>query len=181
MGIFSNIQLNNFEDLLFLELNDLYDGEQRLCDCLPKMATAATASALKQAFTDHAVQTKRHASRLEQIFVELGKPAGQEVCHAMKGLIKEGTEIMDAAGSSDVRDAALISTAQRIEHHEIAGYGSARTFAQYLGHASVVRLLQSTLDEEKQADAKLTTLAEDNINLKAVSTSNVMGSTEWEA
>jgi ferritin-like metal-binding protein YciE len=150
MGIFSNLQVNTFEELLLLELNDLYDGEQRLVDALEKMAEAASSPSLKQAFSTHLSETKRQLSRLEQIFVELGKPSGQETCYAMKGLIKEGAEICSAEGSPDVKDAALISAAQRVEHYEIAGYGSARTFAEHLGHTSVARLLQTTLTKRRR-------------------------------
>ena len=172
MAIFSNIQFNSIDDLLLRELNDLYDAERRMCDALPQMADAASNPALKQAFTEHLSQTKCQVSRLEQIFVDLGKPAGQETCYAMKGLIKEGSEIVDAVGNPDVKDAALISAAQRIEHYEIAGYGSARAFAQHRGHSNVVRLLQSTLDEEKETDAKLTKLAEEGINVRAEQTAS---------
>jgi ferritin-like metal-binding protein YciE len=178
--MFFNVKLNSLEDLLLLELNDLYDAEKRLCDALPEMADAATSPALKQAFHEHAQQTKRHVSRLEQIFVELGKPSSRETCEAMKGLIKEGEEIIGATGSPDVRDAALISAAQRVEHYETAGYGSARTFAQHLGHSNVVRLLQTTLDEEKETDARLTQMAEASINTKAESAADV-GGESWGA
>ena len=167
MGFFVNVHLDSLEDLLLLEINDLYDAEQRLCEALPQMADAATSPALKQAFRSHFEQTKRQVSRLEQIFVDLGKPASRETCDAMKGLIKEGAEIIDAVGNPDVKDAALISAAQRVEHYEMAGYGSARTFAQHLGHSNVVRLLQMTLDEEKETDRQLTQLAEQRINIKA--------------
>ena len=116
----------------------------------------------------------RQVSRLEQIFVDLGKPSGRETCDAMKGLIKEGGDIVDAVGNPDVKDAALISAAQRIEHYEVACYGSARTFAQHLGHSNVVRLLQMTLDEEKETDQRLTQLAEEGINVKAEATSRAV-------
>jgi ferritin-like metal-binding protein YciE len=182
MGMFFNVKLNTLEDLLLLELNDLYDGEKRLCDALPQMAEAATSPALKQAFQAHLQETKRQVSRLEQIFVDLGRPASRETCDAMKGLIKEGSEIIDATGNPDVRDAALISAAQRVEHYEVAGYGSARTFAQHLGHSNVVRLLQLTLEEEKETDAKLTQLAEGSINIKAEAAVGDVGehSHTWE-
>ena len=178
MGLFFNVKLNSLEDLLMLELNDLYDAEQRIIEALPQMADAASSSALKQAFRQHLEETKRQASRLEQIFVDLGKPASRETCDAMKGLIKEGSEIVDATGNPDVKDAALISAAQRVEHYEIAGYGSARAFAEHLGHSNVVRLLQMTLDEEKQADARLTQLAEASINVKAESAVDI-GDRSW--
>jgi ferritin-like metal-binding protein YciE len=169
MGMFFNTELNSLDDLLLLEINDLYDAEQRLVEALPQMAEAATAPALKQAFLQHLQETKRQVSRLEQIYVDLGKSASRHTCAAMKGLIKEGSEIVEAIGSSDVKDAALIGAAQRVEHYEMAGYGTARTFAEHLGLASVAKLLQTTLDEERRADIHLTELAEENINVKAES------------
>jgi ferritin-like metal-binding protein YciE len=167
MGMFFNVQLNSLDDLLILELADLYDAEKRLCDALPDMAEAASSPTLRQLFQTHLEQTNRHVSRLEQIFVDLGRSASRETCDAMKGLIKEGSEIVSAEGHPDVKDAALISAAQRVEHYEIAGYGSARTFAEHLGHSNVVRLLQMTLDEEKETDQRLTQLAEERVNVKA--------------
>jgi ferritin-like metal-binding protein YciE len=169
MGMFFNTELNSLEDLLLLEINDLYDAEKRLVEALPDMAEAATAPALKQAFMQHLQETQRQVSRLEQIYVDLGKSASRQTCDAMKGLIKEGTEIVEAVGSPDVKDAALIGAAQRVEHYEMAGYGTARTFAEHLGHANVARLLQTTLDEERRTDIRLTELAEENINVKAES------------
>ncbi|MEN6452165.1 MAG: ferritin-like domain-containing protein [Thermoguttaceae bacterium] len=180
MGMFFNTQLDSLEDLLLLELSDLYDGEKRLCVALPKMADAASSPVLKQAFQRHVQETERQVSRLEQIFVDLGKPANRETCDAMKGLIKEGSEIIDATGSPEVKDAALISAAQRVEHYEMAGYGSARTFAQQLGHSNVARLLQMTLDEEKETDKQLTCLAEESISVKVGSTAGISTGT-WEA
>lgn len=180
MGMFFNTELNSLEDLLLMELSDLYDGEKRLCSALPKMADAASSPMLKQAFHQHLQETERQVSRLEQIFVDLGRPATRETCDAMKGLIKEGSEIIDATGSPEVKDAALISAAQRVEHYEMAGYGSARTFAQHLGHSNVARLLQMTLDEEKETDKRLTQMAEESINVKAESSVNV-GTQTWEA
>jgi ferritin-like metal-binding protein YciE len=180
MGLFYNVELNSLEDLLRLELNDLYDAENRLCDALPKMAEAATSPGLKEAFQRHFEQTRRQVSRLEQIFVDLGTPAGRETCDAMKGLIKEGAEIIAATGNPAVKDAALISAAQRVEHYEVAGYGSARTFARLLGHSTVARLLQLTLDEEKETDQRLTQLAEGNINVRAETAAGA-GSKDWEA
>jgi ferritin-like metal-binding protein YciE len=167
MGLFFNIELNSLEDLFWMELADLYDAENRVCDALPKMAEAANSPSLKEAFNNHLTQTKRQVSRLEQIFVQLGKPVKRETCDAMKGLIKEGDEIISASGDPDVKDAALISAAQRVEHYEMAGYGTARTFAEHLGHADAARLLQMTLDEERETDKVLTFIAEQNINYKA--------------
>ena len=176
MGLFFNVELNSLDDLLLLEMDDLYDAEKQLCKALPQMAEAATSPALKQAFEEHFQQTQRQVSRLEQAFVDLGKPGGKQTCNAMKGLIKEGSDIIDATGSAEIKDAALISAAQRVEHYEIAGYGSARTFAQHLGHGNVVRLLQSTLDEEKETDSRLTQLAEANINVRAEA-----GGSKWNS
>jgi ferritin-like metal-binding protein YciE len=170
MGMFFSTQLNSLEDLLMLEINDLYDAEKRIVEALPEMVQAASSPALKQAFEQHLQETQRQVSRLEQIFVELGKPASRQTCEAMKGLIKEGSEIVDAVGNEDVKDAALIGAAQRVEHYEMAGYGTARTFAEHLGHSNVARLLQATLDEERQTDMRLTELAEENINVKAENT-----------
>jgi ferritin-like metal-binding protein YciE len=167
MSLFFNKELNSFEDLLALELDDLYDAEQRLCIALPKMAEAASSQQLRAAFEEHARQTQRHVSRLEQIFVDIGRTAKRETCDAMKGLISEGQAIINATGSPDIKDAALIGAAQRVEHYEMAGYGTARTFAERLGLNDVVRLLQTTLEEERETDKRLTELAEQQINVKA--------------
>jgi ferritin-like metal-binding protein YciE len=168
MNLFFSKELNSLEDLFVMELGDLYDAEKRLCDALPKMAEAASSQTLKRAFTEHWGQTKRHVSRLEQVFSQLAKPVTRETCDAMKGLIKEGEEVIDATGDPDVKDAALIGAAQRVEHYEMAGYGTARTFAQHLGYSEAASLLQATLEEEESTDEKLTDLAEQSINVRAV-------------
>jgi ferritin-like metal-binding protein YciE len=171
MGLFSSsLALNSFDDLFVEQLQDLYDAEQRLVKALPKMAAAANSSALKTAFQDHLRQTQNHVIRLEQVFKQIGKPASSKTCEAMKGLIAEGDEVVSANGDPDVKDAALIAAAQRVEHYEIAGYGTVRTFAQRLGHQGAARLLQETLDEEAATDKKLTALAEQSINPKAAAT-----------
>ena len=167
MNLFNSLELNSLEDLLVMELEDLFDAEKRLCDALPKMADAASSEELKRAFNEHYQQTKRQVSRLEEIFSRLGRSATRETCDAMKGLIREGSEIISATGDPDVKDAALIGAAQRVEHYEIAGYGTARTFAEHLGYSEVARLLQTTLDEESKTDTKLTQLAQESINVKA--------------
>jgi len=149
------------------QLQDLYDAEQRLVKALPKMATAAHNPELKAAFQQHHEQTLNHVKRLQSVFGALNKTAEAKTCEAMKGLIEEGQEMVNAKGDEDVRDAALIAAAQRVEHYEIAAYGSARTFAQRLGNAQAVSLLQQTLDEEKDTDKKLTQIAERSINVKA--------------
>jgi ferritin-like metal-binding protein YciE len=160
-------ELNDLEKLFRLQIEDLYDAEQRLVGALPKMADAAHAPQLKDAFKNHLKETKGHVSRLEQIFKELGQEPERETCEAMKGLITEGEEMIDATGNPDVKDAALIAAAQRVEHYEMAGYGTARTFAERLGHSRAANLLQQTLDEEKAADSLLTDIAESSVNVQA--------------
>jgi len=168
MGLFSSsTTLDSLETLLVDQLQDLYDAEQRLVTALPKMAAAAHNSELKSAFQQHLKQTQNHVSRLENAFSTLGKSPAAKTCAAMKGLIEEGSEVINARGDNDVRDAALIAAAQRVEHYEIAGYGSARTFAQRLGKNEAASLLQQTLDEEKETDQKLNQIAERSINVKA--------------
>src|SRR5262249_32661089 len=149
-------QFDSFETLFVDQLQDLYDAEQRLTKALPKMADAAHNATLKSAFQQHLRETENQMSRLERVFAMLGRNAQGSTCYAMKGLIEEGQEAIDAKGDPDVRDAALIAAAQRVEHYEIAGYGTARTFAQRLGRQDAARLLQETLDEEDATDKKLT-------------------------
>ena len=167
MALFMNENFESLDDLLIAQLRDLYDAEKRLTKALPEMVDAATNDQLKSAIQNHLSETQGHVSRLERIFGLLGTEVKSNTCEAMKGLLKEGEEMMSAKGNMDVRDAALIAAAQRVEHYEIAGYGTARTFAERLGHAEVAQLLQTTLDEEGAADRKLTQLAEQTINWKA--------------
>jgi ferritin-like metal-binding protein YciE len=148
-------------------MEDLYDAEKRLTDALPKMAEASSSPQLRNAFTSHLQQTKDHVARLDLAFRRLGHSAGHETCQAMKGLISEGEEAISAKGDSAVKDAALIAAAQRVEHYEMAGYGTARTFAKRLGLNDVAQLLQTTLDEEGAADKLLTQIAEEHINVQA--------------
>jgi ferritin-like metal-binding protein YciE len=167
MKWFGGSELNTLDDLLYLELEDLYDAENRLVAALPKMAEAAQSPMLKQAFQTHLGQTRRQVSRLEQVFRQLGKEPERSTCDAMKGLISEGEEIIDSSGDADVRDAALIGAAQKVEHYEIAGYGTARTHAEHLGLQGAVSLLQATLEEESETDMELTRIAEQAVNLRA--------------
>jgi ferritin-like metal-binding protein YciE len=168
MGLFSSsAALNSFDELFVEQLQDLYDAEQRLTKALPKMAAAAHNPALKSAFQEHLRQTENQVRRLEQVFQSLGKSAQTKTCEAMKGLVEEGSEVISGEGDPDVKDAALIAAAQRVEHYEMAGYGTVRTFAQRLGKSEAARLLQETLNEETETDKKLTTLAEKAINPKA--------------
>ena len=162
-------------ELFVDELKDLYSAESQLIKALPKMAKAATSENLRVGFQHHLEQTKEHARRLEEICTELGeKPTGKK-CGGMEGLIGEGKEMMDEF-DGDVLDAALISAAQRVEHYEIAGYGTVRTYAELLGKDRAVELLEETLKEEKETDQKLTELAV-TINVEAI---NPEGSDEEE-
>jgi ferritin-like metal-binding protein YciE len=158
-------------DQLFLdEIRDLYDAEKQLTKALPKMAMGAASEELRMAFEDHLEQTQEHVKRLEEIFDGLGEKGAGKKCTAMQGLIKEGGELM-AMDEGALRDAGLIAAAQKVEHYEISGYGSARAHADLLGDAEAVRLLQETLDEEREADEKLNELAQSTINEEAASTS----------
>jgi ferritin-like metal-binding protein YciE len=159
--------LNTLQDLLVAQLQDLYDAENQLVVALPKMAKTAASKQLKAAFEGHLEETKHHVQRLEQAFKLLGKPAKGKTCQAMKGLVKEGSEMIAEWGSDEVRDAGLIAAAQRVEHYEMAGYGCVRTWARQLAKDDVVRLLEQTLNEEKACDQKLNTIAESIVNQKA--------------
>lgn len=178
MPLFTSTEFNSFNDLFANQIEDLYDAEQRLTKALPKMADAATSPQLKQAFQAHLTETEGHVSRLEQIFREINIEPKRETCAAMKGLIAEGEEMIKAHGDPDVKDAALIAAAQRVEHYEMSGYGTARSFAQRLGLTQAANLLQQTLNEEKAADEKLNRIAESSVNPKATSaTAAYAGST----
>ena len=170
MGLFASTKLNDMKDLLVQQLEDLYDAEKRLTHAIPKMADAAHSQQLKDAFRHHLQETERQVTRLEQIFKQLGMSPTRETCPAMKGLIEEGQEMISAKGNPAVKDAALIAAAQRVEHYEIAGYGCARNFADRLGMRDAARLLQETLDEEANADKKLTAIADSQVNAQAVAT-----------
>ena len=167
MALFSTMELTNLQDLLVEQLRDLYDAENRLVDSLPKMEEAASDRQLKDAFRDHLKETKNHVSRLEAAFKELGEESKRESCEAMKGLVKEAEQMVEAKGDPAVKDAALIAAAQRVEHYEMAGYGAARSIADQLGHHKVAQLLQETLSEEGNADKTLTKVAESWINVQA--------------
>jgi ferritin-like metal-binding protein YciE len=158
------LTLDNLEKVLTLQLRDLLSAEEQLIVALPKMAEAASSPQLKRAFQTHLGETRQHKQRLEQAFKHLRQEPKAETCDAMKGLISEGEEVISLDGESDVKDAALIAAAQRVEHYEMAGYGCARTFARRLGHQNVAMLLQQTLDEEGNADKLLTQIAEETIN-----------------
>lgn len=159
--------LETLEDLYVEELKDLYNAENQLLKALPQMAKAATAPELQSAFEEHLEQTRGQVQRLEQIFEKMGESPKGKACKAMEGLVAEGKELIEEGKDSPVLDAGLIGAAQRVEHYEIAGYGTARTFAKLLGHSDAAALLQQTLEEESQTDEKLTQLAERVINVEA--------------
>lgn len=161
-------KIATFDDLFAHELEDLLSAEQQLVEALPKMAEAASSSALKTAFKDHLKETKTHVTRIEKAFKKLGKEPKGHTCKGMQGLIKEGEDLIKNATDSAVLDAGLISAAQRVEHYEIAAYGSARAHAQALGMTEMVDLLQTTLDEEGNANKLLTQLAEGRMNYSGV-------------
>jgi len=152
---------DSLRELYIDELRDLYNAETQLVKALPKMAKAAANDQLKEAFEEHLRETSEHVSRLEQIFEELGEKASGKKCLGMEGLVKEGSETMKEDYEDAVKDAAIIGAAQRVEHYEMAGYGTVRAFAELLGENEHVTLLEKTLEEEKNADQKLTQLAEE--------------------
>jgi len=167
------------KELYIDELKDIYNAENQLVKALPKMAKAANSEELRTGFEEHLEQTRGHVQRLEQIFKELGeKPSGKK-CRGMEGLVAEGQEIMGEDFEDDVMDAALISAAQRVEHYEIAAYGTVRTYAELLGEDTAVQLLEQTLEEEKETDQKLTDMASE-INVRAMGEGSEEGSAEDE-
>jgi ferritin-like metal-binding protein YciE len=162
------MKIETMENLFLEQVEDLYDAEKRLVKALPKMAEASTSQTLRQAFESHLMETEGHVSRLENIFRILGQDPKSHTCDAMKGLISEGEDVVSDIDQSSLRDAGLIAAANRVEHYEIAAYGSARTFADILGLTEAALLLEQTLQEEKKADQKLTQLAESLINDEAL-------------
>ena len=161
------MKFDNLYDLFVGELKDLYDAEHQIIEALPKMHEATTSSELQDAFQQHLKQTKTHIKRLENVFEIIAEEPERETCDAMEGLLKEGDELIEQNEPSSTLDAALIAAAQRVEHYEIAGYGTVRTYAQVLGFADVVDVLQQTLDEEGETNKLLTELA-NKVNAQAV-------------
>nr|PZN52777.1 MAG: ferritin-like domain-containing protein [Chloroflexota bacterium] len=161
------MKMETLRDLLIEELQDAYDAEHQILDALPKMKQAAKSSQLQQAFDQHLAQTREHVSRLEEVFQMIDTPAKRKPCKAMQGIIKEGEEMMKENADPDVRDAGLIASAQRVEHYEIAVYGTAMAYARQLGLDQVIPILSQTLNEEKQTDEMLSQLAESTINVRA--------------
>jgi ferritin-like metal-binding protein YciE len=163
----TSLRLESVRDLLIAELRDLHNAEEQLVEALPKMAEAASSTELKNAFNHHLEETRKHVTRLDKVFENLAEKASGETCEAMKGLVTEGEQFIKAKGQPDVRDAGLIGAAQRVEHYEMAGYGTARTLAKRLGLNAIAETLQKTLEEERAADEKLTTVAESEVNITA--------------
>ncbi|HZZ20027.1 MAG TPA: ferritin-like domain-containing protein [Opitutaceae bacterium] len=151
--------INSLKELLVDELKDLHSAETQLTKALPKMAKAATNPTLKQGFTDHLEQTRGHLDRLVQALDILGEKPGGKTCKAMKGLVEEGSEAIEEDAPPAIKDANLIGAAQRVEHYEMAAYGTSRSFAEALGEGDVVDLLTATYDEEVATDKKLTTVS----------------------
>ena len=161
------MEMESLKELYIEELKDLYSAEKQLVKALPKMAKNATNPELQQAFTQHLEETEGHVERLEQIFEMLGERAGGKKCKGMEGLIEEAKELLEEDASEEVLDAGLISKAQHVEHYEMAGYGTVRTYAQQLGLDDQADLLQQTLNEEGNANELLTQIAESSVNLEA--------------
>jgi ferritin-like metal-binding protein YciE len=159
--------MESLQDLYLHELKDIYSAEKQILQALPRMAKNASHNELRQAFEEHQRVTEEQVRRLETIFDDLGQNPGGKKCKGMEGLIEEGKEVLEEDADPDVRDAALIAAAQRVEHYEISAYGTARTYARQLGFDKHVELLERTLDEESQTDERLTKLAESRVNTDA--------------
>jgi ferritin-like metal-binding protein YciE len=168
------MQNSSLRELYVEELRDIYDAENQLVKALPEMAKAATSDELRSGFEEHLEQTKEHVRRLEQVLNDLGEKAKGKKCKGMQGLVAEGKEMIEEDFEDDVKDAGLISAAQRVEHYEIAAYGTVRIYAEILGEQNAVSLLEKTLNEEKETDEKLTELAE-GINVEATEAEPAQG------
>jgi ferritin-like metal-binding protein YciE len=162
------MNIDSLEKLFVHELKDLHSAENQILKALPKMAEKASNPDLRKAFELHQRQTEEQVKRLEQIFDTMDHKPGGHKCKGMEGLIAEGEDVMEDAEDDAVRDAGMIAAAQRVEHYEIAAYGTARTYAKMLGRDDAVQLLQQTLDEEGETDKKLTQLAESRVNPEAM-------------
>jgi ferritin-like metal-binding protein YciE len=160
--------VKSVDDLLLDELRDIYHAEKQLVKALPKMAKRAKSDELRQAFEHHLEETKGQVERLEQVFEHLNARSSGKRCEAMEGLIEEAKEMMEDITTPEVLDAAMISAAQKVEHYEIASYGSVHALAEALGHQDVARLLEQTLGEEKTADQKLNEIALSGVNQSAL-------------
>jgi len=164
---FQAMKLNNLNDLLVHELKDIYSAEHQITKALPKMIKAASSEKLKAAFEEHLQVTEQQIERLDKVFDLMGEKAEAEHCKAMEGIIKEADSMLSERADASVMDAALIASAQRVEHYEIAAYGTVCTYAKQLNLSDVANLLATTLEEEKATDQNLTAIAEGTVNLKA--------------
>lgn len=165
MGLFS-MKLESLQQLFVKELRDLYDAEQQITKALPEMIEGATVSELKQALQHHLDVTRGQIARLDRIFGLLQQKSSGETCRGIKGIISEGSDLLSTGGERGVIDAGIISAAQKVEHYEIAAYGTVRSYADLLGKREISQLLQQTLDEEKDADSTLNSIAQ-NVNIEA--------------
>ncbi len=160
-------QVNSIDNLFIQELKDLYSVETQITKALPKLAKAASSPDLKSAFEHHLKETEGHVKRLDKVFKILGASPKGKTCEGMKGILAEGAEVLQETSAGDIRDVALISAAQRVEHYEIAGYGAVRSYAEQLDQQEIAALLEETLGEEKAADKKLTEIAQ-KVNSRAL-------------
>jgi ferritin-like metal-binding protein YciE len=160
--------MDSLQDLLHDELKDIYDAEKQLTKALPKLAKKASSEDLREAFEGHLRETQGHVERLEQIFKQMGMPVRGKKCEGMQHLIAEGNEMISECEDDDTRDAVMIAAAQKVEHYEIASYGTIRTWANLLGKGDVAAILEDILEEEKAADVKLTSIAESFVNEAAI-------------
>jgi len=161
--------MKNLQELFVDQLKDVHNAEKQLVRALPRMAKSATTAALRKAFEDHLAVTREQVARLDAVFEEVGARPGRKKCAAMEGLVQEGEELIAEAPAPAVLDAGLIAAAQRVEHYEIAAYGTLRSYAKVLGHKNAAKLPEKTLKEEEATDQLLSNLAEGGINEKAVS------------
>ncbi len=166
------MKLQSLRDLYVEELRDLYNAESQIIKALPKMIKSAYSTELRKALDEHLQVTTRQVERLERIFGKLDESVKGTTCKGMEGIIDEGKDMLDEDAPESVRDAAIISAAQRVEHYEIAGYGTVRTYARQLGYTDQAELLQQTLEEEGEADKKLTSIAESRVNIEATRTTS---------
>ena len=161
------MEMESLQELYVEELKDLWSAEKQILKALPRMIKAATHPKLKRAFAKHEKQSRVHVTRLERICKQLGESPRGKKCKGMEGLLEEGSDLIKEKPAPDVLDAGLITAAQHVEHYEMAGYGTVRTWARLLGYEDQARILQTTLDEEQQTDLDLTALAVSSVNLNA--------------
>jgi ferritin-like metal-binding protein YciE len=164
------MKLESLHDLYLSELRDLYSAEDQIVKALPKMIEKAESTKLRNALTSHLEETRLHVARLEQVFEMHGEQAKKEKCKGMQGVLEEGDEMVGKDATPAVRDAAIISACQRVEHYEMAAYGTVRTYAEQMGHQRAAAILKETLDEEVAADQKLTEIARNRVNIEAART-----------